>query len=229
MVAGKPKACPHCLYVPFCAGADWGYHEGVQGDWASCVHITGQRNCQSCSSIWWKLGNDSGWDVDGAPSEDCPECSAFTGRTAPGKKELLTNLQRRVEELNCQACPNGHGVRRVELINGTMAHLCSRCVRSGGVALIREPFERGHLAVLAPLASDVEVQSVQRDRRRDCEAVLNNCKVCSKATPANDRIVCQTGFAHAACLWRVQLERAPSGRVLVMVRRTGPAFQGRAV
>lgn len=96
MVAGKPKACPHCLYVPFCAGADWGYHEGVQGDWASCVHITGQRNCQSCSSIWWKLGNDSGWDVDGAPSEDCPECSAFTGRTARGKREILTGFQRRV-------------------------------------------------------------------------------------------------------------------------------------
>lgn len=58
---------------------------------------------------------------------------------------------------------------------------------------------------------------------------MNNCKVCGKATPRNDRIVCQTGFAHAACLWRVQLERAPRGRVLVMVRRTGPAFERRAV
>ena len=58
--------------------------------------------------------------------------------------------------MKCCACPNDHGVRRVELVNGTMAHLCSYCVRSG-IALIREPFERGHLA---PLAPDVEAQSV---------------------------------------------------------------------
>jgi hypothetical protein len=39
----------------------------------------------------------------------------------------------------CAACPNDHGIRSIQLVNGTFAWLCARCERAG-IALVRDPF-----------------------------------------------------------------------------------------
>jgi hypothetical protein len=47
------------------------------------------------------------------------------------------------------------------------------------------------------------------------------CLVCSKRMPANDAVPFATRAAHVVCLLRVQLDKAPRGKVLVMVGRKG--------
>lgn len=54
------------------------------------------------------------------------------------------------------------------------------------------------------------------------------CCACGKFLPRNDAIPFGGGLAHVACVFRAQLTRSPRGRVLVFVRRKGPAFERRA-
>lgn len=70
-----------CGFVP--VGSDWGYLDGPSWH-GSCEHISGERNCDSCSRTWYRVGNDSTHDYEvtgdpprytgGPSSEECPEC-----------------------------------------------------------------------------------------------------------------------------------------------------------
>lgn len=79
-----PNPCRHCGYVPAFAGADWGHLDGQGGPYV-CAHVTGERYCDSCSSLWYRVGATDTHDYDmvgdppryvGGPShENCPECT----------------------------------------------------------------------------------------------------------------------------------------------------------
>lgn len=47
------------------------------------------------------------------------------------------------------------------------------------------------------------------------------CLLCPMRCPATDRLQVQGGVAHWACVVKVQLDRSPTGKVLVMVGRKG--------
>lgn len=52
-----------------------------------------------------------------------------------------------------------------------------------------------------------------------------NCALCGRFLAKSDALPFGGGSAHFACVAGVQLLKRPRGRVLVMVRRKGPAFQ----
>jgi hypothetical protein len=50
------------------------------------------------------------------------------------------------------------------------------------------------------------------------------CVLCPRNCPPTDRLPVQGGFAHWQCIVRIQLDKSPRGKVLVMVGRKG--FRG---
>lgn len=51
-----------------------------------------------------------------------------------------------------------------------------------------------------------------------------NCAVCGCFLARTDALPFGGGSAHFRCVAAAQVSKAPRGRVLVMVRRKGPAF-----
>ncbi len=56
-----------------------------------------------------------------------------------------------------------------------------------------------------------------------------NCCLCGRFLARTDALAVAGGEAHFRCVAQLQVTRAPKGRVLVMVRRKGPAFSARGI
>ena len=95
-----PSPCRSCNYVQVMPG--WGYLEAATGPGAACVHLTGERECPSCSERWYFDGAQSTHDyefvgdparyVGGPAKELCPACVAADESEAAAGEPRVTQV-----------------------------------------------------------------------------------------------------------------------------------------
>lgn len=94
-----PSPCRSCSYVPVMPG--WGYLDAATGPGADCVHMTGERECPSCSERWYADGLQGTHDYElvgdpprwrGGPAKElCPACvEADEAEAAAGEPRVTT-------------------------------------------------------------------------------------------------------------------------------------------